>query len=1095
MTTPTESHTRLRGRWLILARLAWISIAILAAIIYTAAVPVAFNLLRTPCYVEPCDTPFQTASETASAVQEQASLRGAWYHTIMEATSRLVSLGVALLIFWRRSKDWMAQLTAIMLVTISAVFSPSPLMLTAAQPLWHLPRALMWAIGLGSTVGFLYLFPDGRFVPGWTRGLTIALLVGIGILAAAGAPFQSGLPVFVVALATGAVFQVYRYRRVSNPLQRQQTKWVVLGISGMVVQMLVFILFVYLNPSVNPLQSTEPISPQGAALFSLMITVCIVIPLCFLPVTLAFSILRYRLWDVDILINRTLVYGVLTASVVGLYVLIVGGFGILFQMQNNLPGIIIAILLIAFLFQPLRRRLQDIVNRFVPVPQTRLSQSQPSVEAVIPKNTANTTWRGFWLTLARVTWIALAFLIAWMTIAAISAHLQELIYESDNLSFGFTLRRIGLSVDFYIAYNLALEIVRALGFISVAVIIFWRKSNDWMALFTSLMLLLLAPVWSFPYSLLTVLSAAKPEWDFALVSLRMMGLGSFVLFLFLFPNGRIIPRWTRILAIWILTWPIIHSLSPFVWASNYLLSYSVYLGLFGAGLLSQIYRYRHFSGPVERQQTKWVVYGFTIATFVSFAIILPSQFIPWLWDLNTTGLFYQLTMGSAIAFASLLMPISIGISILRYRLWDIDIFINRSLVYGALIVSVIGLYMIVVGVAGALFQSVGNTLLAILATGLIAVLFHPLRQRLQRGINHLMYGDRDDPYVALSRLGRRMESTLAPDAVLPTVVTTVGDVLKLPYVAIYLKQEPDGYKIIAEAASPFLRSENGRIVVPGMNTQGVCVPLIHQGETLGYIVLGPRAPNEAFTSTDLRLLEDLAPQVSVAVHAVRLTADLQRSREQLVLAREEERRRLRRDLHDDLAPTLASLGLTASTAAALISTNPTTATALVKELQTEIRATVGNIRRLVYDLRPPTLDELGLLAAVRERAAQYTNAPGSVHITVDAPAELPTLPAAVEVAAYRIVQEALENVSKHSQARQCAIRLANHNGLEIEITDDGLGLPPNITPGVGLRSMRERAEELGGSCVIERCVNGGTRLLACLPIGEFDGSVARSDRG
>jgi signal transduction histidine kinase len=358
-----------------------------------------------------------------------------------------------------------------------------------------------------------------------------------------------------------------------------------------------------------------------------------------------------------------------------------------------------------------------------------------------------------------------------------------------------------------------------------------------------------------------------------------------------------------------------------------------------------------------------------------------------------------------------------------------------------------------------------------------------------------MYGDRDDPYVALSRLGRRLEASLAPEAVLPTVVTSVREVLKLPYVAIYLQQDSHGYKIVAESASPSLRMEGGRIRVPGMNREGLCIPLIHQGETLGYIVLGPRALNEAFSSTDLRLLDDLAPQVGVAVHAVRLTADLQRSREQLVLAREEERRRLRRDLHDDLAPTLASLGLTASTAADLIPTNPTTATALVKELQTEIRATVGNIRRLVYDLRPPTLDELGLLAAVRERAAQYSNAPDGFAVTVDAPTELPALPAAVEVAAYRIVQEALENVSKHSQARTCSIRFANHSGLEIEIKDDGIGLPPNITPGVGLRSMRERAEELGGSCMIERGVNGGTRILARLPIGGFDGSIARPDRG
>jgi len=428
-------------------------------------------------------------------------------------------------------------------------------------------------------------------------------------------------------------------------------------------------------------------------------------------------------------------------------------------------------------------------------------------------------------------------------------------------------------------------------------------------------------------------------------------------------------------------------------------------------------------------------------------------------------------------------------------LWDIDIIVSRTLVYGALTACIVALYILLVGALSLLSQTTGNLLISLLATGLIAFLFQPLRERLQRGVNRLVYGERDDPYVALSRLGRRLEVSLAPEAVLPTVVTTVREVLKLPYVAIYLQQDSHGFKIVAESASPLLQIENGRIRVPGMNREGLCFPLIHQGETLGYIVLGPRAPNEAFGSTDLRLLDDLAPQVGVAVHAVRLTADLQRSRERLVLAREEERRRLRRDLHDDLGPTLASLGLAASTVAELIPRNPTAATKLVKELEGQIRGTVGNIRKLVYDLRPPTLDELGLLAAVRERAARYSNAPNAFHVAVAAPAELPALPAAVEVAAYRIVQEALENVLKHSRALECVIRFANHNGLEIEITDDGIGLPSSITPGVGLRSMRERAEELGGSCVIERSLTGGTRILAHLPIGDFDGTFANLDRG
>jgi signal transduction histidine kinase len=531
-------------------------------------------------------------------------------------------------------------------------------------------------------------------------------------------------------------------------------------------------------------------------------------------------------------------------------------------------------------------------------------------------------------------------------------------------------------------------------------------------------------------------------------------------------------------------------------ASSLLLIYL--LIAFGTGIYAQLYRYFRVASPVERQQLKWVIVGMAGFISISVGVLEPLNALltsPAVSIDPARALLLSVIPDTIFQVVLLFIPVSIAISVLRYRLWDIDILINRTLVYSALTGIIAIAFVIIVGFLSVLVQSSGNSIVAIIATGLVALLFNPLRQRLQRGINHLMYGERDDPYAALSRLGRQLEASLPPEAVLPTVVTTVRDVLRLPYVAIYLQQDSAGYKIVAESASPALRMEGGRIRVPGMNREGLCIPLIHQGETLGYIVLGPRAPNEAFGSTDLHLLDDLAPQVGVAVHAVRLTADLQRSREQLVLTREEERRRLRRDLHDDLAPTLASLGLTASTAADLISTNPTTATALVKELQTEIRATVGNIRRLVYDLRPPTLDELGLLAAVRERAAQYSNAPNGVHVTVDAPIALPALPAAVEVAAYRIVQEALENVSKHSQARQCAIRFAKHNGLEIEITDDGIGLPQNLTPGVGLRSMRERAEELGGSCVIERQVNSGTRVLAYLPIGEFDGTLARPDRG
>jgi signal transduction histidine kinase len=215
---------------------------------------------------------------------------------------------------------------------------------------------------------------------------------------------------------------------------------------------------------------------------------------------------------------------------------------------------------------------------------------------------------------------------------------------------------------------------------------------------------------------------------------------------------------------------------------------------------------------------------------------------------------------------------------------------------------------------------------------------------------------------------------------------------------------------------------------------------------------------------------------------MRMTTDLQRARERLVLAREEERRRLRRNLHDTIGPTLAALNLKAGAVRGLIERDPTAALAHMSELREQIRSVIADIRRVVYDLRPPALDELGMLPAIREQAAQFSVE--GLQVSVDAPDYLPTLPAALEVAAYRIVLEALTNVARHAQAQHCWIRLSLEDELQIEVTDDGVGLPPMIRAGVGLTSMRERAAELGGQCVFEPRPGGGTRVLADLPLAD-----------
>jgi signal transduction histidine kinase len=480
------------------------------------------------------------------------------------------------------------------------------------------------------------------------------------------------------------------------------------------------------------------------------------------------------------------------------------------------------------------------------------------------------------------------------------------------------------------------------------------------------------------------------------------------------------------------------------------------VGTFGA-LAALVVRFRRSRG-IEREQVKWLAYAgvmaiLGISVMGAWSAFRPDDLVVYEWTL--TGVWAGLTF----------IAIAAGIAILRHRLYDIDVIINRTLVYGALSAGIVGLYVLLVGALGALFQSSGNLVIALLATGLAAFLVQPLRARLQRNVNRLMYGERDDPYTVLSRLSQQLKTTLAPAAVLPTIAEAIAQTLKLPYVALALTHG-DRLEIAAAYGRP--------------TGDPIQLPLVYQAETVGQLLVAPRAPGEAFTPAERRLLEDIALQAGVAVHAVRLTADLQRSHERLITAREEERRRLRRDLHDGLGPQLASLTLTLAAARELLRHDVDAADMLLQELGIHTQAAIADIRRVVYALRPPALDDLGLVLALREQVAHYRQA--GLQITIDAPDQLPPLPAAVEVAAYRIVQEALTNVVRHAQARTCAVCLTLGDALIVVIRDDGVGLPPGGRAGVGLASMRERTAELGGTWVIETAPNRGTCIRAQLPL-------------
>jgi signal transduction histidine kinase len=526
-----------------------------------------------------------------------------------------------------------------------------------------------------------------------------------------------------------------------------------------------------------------------------------------------------------------------------------------------------------------------------------------------------------------------------------------------------------------------------------------------------------------------------------------------------------------------------------------------------AALFAPMVRLRRASGD-GRQQLKWFLYAAVPAAVCLSAFLVEVMFSNYTMNsmLETMEAFttipsvdaYALFYASSYmpAFALLILAVFACIAILRYRLYDIDLLINRTLVYGTLSACVAGTYVLTVVALGALFQARGNLAVSLVATGLVAVLFQPLRGRLQRGVNRLMYGDRDDPSAVTSRLGRRIEATLAPEAVLPTVVETIAQSLKLPYAAILLK-EGEGFRSAAAYGSPTAEPE--------------VLPLVYQREEIGRLVIAPRAPGEAFSSGERRLLEDLARQAEVAVHAVRLTADLQSSRERLVATREEERRRLRRDLHDGIGPTLTGLALQLHAVRKLVARNKRDdAEERLARIEERTEETIAEMRRLIYGLRPPALDDLGLIPSIYQQVQSQGMIEPPVgtkpdeHLesrpifSVEAPEELPPLPAAVEVACYRIVQEALTNVVRHAHARSFHVRLSVDRGagvLEVEITDDGAGMPKDRVAGVGLSSMRERAEELGGTLAVEPGSEGGTRVLARLPLPASEEHPKMHSRG
>jgi len=448
-----------------------------------------------------------------------------------------------------------------------------------------------------------------------------------------------------------------------------------------------------------------------------------------------------------------------------------------------------------------------------------------------------------------------------------------------------------------------------------------------------------------------------------------------------------------------------------------------------------VVRWRH-GGPLVRQQLKLLALAAWPPALVLLAVIAANGVPGWIFGV-----------------VLLPLPVAVAVAVLNHGLYDLRRAAHRTLLWLIMSGAVVGIYAVVVITAAVLIPGNHAWWLSALAAALAALLLIPLRESLQRAVNRVVYGRWHEPYEVLAGLGERLEAAADVDRLLDAVIAELTTGLDLRDVGV---RGLDGTEAAGAARDGPSAPDTG-------TGTGTVIPVQAFGVTVGYLSY---RTDRHLSASEERLVRDLARQLGGALHARLLREDLQRARERLVLAREEERRRLRRDLHDGIGPALAGLTLKAETARAVLPPGADGASRQLHDLSEEIRRTVLDVRRLVEGLRPPALDELGLPGACAQAADRLT-AGTELTASVLAPDDLPALPAAVEVAAYRIVVEAVTNTVRHARARHCQISI-NHcdTALTITVTDDGTGLHTTGSHGHGLAIMRERAGELGGGVTV-----------------------------
>ncbi len=530
-------------------------------------------------------------------------------------------------------------------------------------------------------------------------------------------------------------------------------------------------------------------------------------------------------------------------------------------------------------------------------------------------------------------------------------------------------------------------------------------------------------------------------WVFAVIPLTTVLLA-------VFPDGRpVSPRWRPVT--W-LGWAATVTVAAGSAAGSTLVGVQVGGALWTAGALgataSLVVRWRRSAG-VARQQVKYLLLAaLAVVLIYTVADLLPMAL-------------------RQVAF--LLVPLSligaVALAVLRYRLYDVDVVIRRTAVFTGLTVVVFLTYL---GVGAALGADTSDRA-ALVAALLVAAVADPARRRLQRAITRLLLGRRDEPLAAMAALRDRLREATDESSLGAAVSEAVPRLVRTRRVAL---------EVLADGEERTVTSG------PHPDAEALRLPLVHQSELLGTLVVGLRDPGVPFGRADRALLDELAHQVAAAAHAVRLTAELRTAAEQVVRAAAAERERLRRDLHDRLGPLLVGTGLTVDA----LRHGPAgqAADGALAEVAAQLRSASGEVRRIVDRLHPAALEELGLVEAVREHLDRLAALPGVPAFELDA-ADPGPLPPPVQEAAYFLLLEAVTNVLRHARAASATVRIGREDGaLHLEVTDDGRGLADPYVAGVGIGSMRRRALHLGGSLAVGPAPGRGTRVTATVPLEE-----------